>query len=909
MGSALVRPATSGIVFVACLAAALAGVAAGQDEAFPLLDGNRRATLVGTSRFLRYAVERCAGVQLAQVPEDRFQEREDAFPVYLGDTRKAREVLSKEIADLDIEGYVLLATPRFVVIYAGTAKTDTGDPQAWAEADFARRALGADQYFAGELGQVFPKCDRALVPCFRAVENPAFKHRQWSGYSGSAGPAWRVRASGGGGRYRFHHNLWRIVTPDMFKDHPEYFPVRHDAKQGRFLDGGRRYSPAKTPAAYWQPCTSHPDVLRLTVRAVLDAFAREPAVRSFSLGINDSAGFCNCPDCLKNTPAGEDPHAAAANAYRIYGFYNQVAEQVAAAHPDARLGFLVYSDLNARLPDRLHPALMPWLTLSFADCWDAAYRDRLYAHVDRWGRAAGRIGIYEWLHGQGFLIPRIYSHSLAEGLRRTRQNGAEGFYAEAYANWGLDGPKLWIAEKLAWDPSQDVDALIDRWCEALFEDAAKPMRAYFDFLEAAWTRQKPSDDRRGGYRMMGAHLKAEQFTAVFPPETVDAAWALLDQARAAAGQEAARKRVDFFRDTFAVTRAAVRRFHAAQALEALQKAEDARGAARRPMTEWLQALDAWAVLPAVDDCVDDLRRCAPLALQDLCVEEVQGRESPAKRTRASFAEWDTDAPALRAVVERTVREVMESKPSSRSELGVKVISLLKLWGDQAEREGRPCPAAVAVVRPLATACGVDAGRLASAPVIDGEIEAAWGDPCFDGRFYAYPYETRPADERTRVWFGLREGKVFVAFHCHQPPEGVLDALPGRDDVRRTPAGRVDLGGLLPYLSGVDSVGVSLPDASVVIVTAAGGLFDARPTPTGYVTDWNGARAAVKRAADGWRAEIEIECKDCPFLNSAGPLSPVNFFRVRGDRRSAWTPAQPRRWGVYPGRGGYVFLRP
>jgi len=108
-----------------------------------------------------------------------------------------------------------------------------------------------------------------------------------------------------------------------------------------------------------------------------------------------------------------------------------------------------------------------------ADRWDPEYRKQQNEHIRRWSGIARQFGIYEWLFGRGFFIPRIYVHDFADGLRFAHEYGADGFYAEAYANWGLDGPKLSIAERLLWQPDQDLDELLDRWHTAMFAEAAE----------------------------------------------------------------------------------------------------------------------------------------------------------------------------------------------------------------------------------------------------------------------------------------------------------------------------------------------------------------------------------------------------------------------------------------------------
>ncbi|MBC8874313.1 MAG: DUF4838 domain-containing protein [Planctomycetes bacterium] len=876
---------------------------------FPLLEDERQAVIVGNGHLVQKVVEQCTGVRLEHVSEAAYRPQPDRFPLYVGCTRKAEELLAHDIATLDAEGYIILVEPTRAVIYAPVRTTDTGEPNTWAQADFLRRCLGAEDLIPGQIGAHRPKHKRVLVPTGKWVENPAFKHRHWSGYAGSAGPSWRVRASGGGGRYRYHHNLYRIIKPDVYRDHPDYFPVvipKHKQDQKgrglhRHLKPGQRYVPTERFAAYWQPCTSHPDVVDIITDAAIEYLDANPNDKAFSLGINDSSGFCYCEKCLAEAPPDVEPDSRAAVGYRFYRFYNTVAERVAKKHPDARLGFLVYSALNAWYPDRLHPLLMPYLTMSMADRWDPEYRKQQNEHIRRWSGIARQFGIYEWLFGRGFFIPRIYAHDFADGLRFAHECGAEGFYAEAYANWGLDGPKLWVAERLLWQPDQDVDQLLDRWHTAMFAAAADPMRAYFDYLEHAWRTQKQADDRRGGYRLLGSHFKARQYTDVFPPPACEEAWRLLDRADAAARQPLVKQRIAYYRTAFGATRIASNRYAAAESLTGML---DIDRKTPIPLSRWLSRLDDWARFGSLDDYMAPARQTAPWAFQEFAMEHFQ------KDTHYSFAQWDSDAPVLRHVVNR----LMNSALSPETGAAPRTQAAMDEACDRLLAEIEDAPAAKRVVRRLAKRATMTIRTLATAPAIDGRIEDVWGEPSFDGRLFAYPHEDTEAEARTTIWCARQNGRLYVAFRCEQDPKTINTEPVGRDQVIMTERNTVNPGDGqrdFPYITGGDSVGVTLPGrlSATVIVTASGGLFDGYGSPYGFKIDWNGAEAKTQIGADGWTAEIAVTPKEkSPFIEgSDDPVHGFNFIRIDRKKRTAWVPAMPRRWSIHPRTAGFGFF--
>ena len=50
--------------------------------------------------------------------------------------------------------------------------------------------------------------------------------------------------------------------------------------------------------------------------------------------------------------------------------------------------------------------------------------------------------------------------------------------------------KMWLYAKLLWNPDQDVDALIAKWCDAAYGKGAPFVKEYVDRLEHARLRQR-----------------------------------------------------------------------------------------------------------------------------------------------------------------------------------------------------------------------------------------------------------------------------------------------------------------------------------------------------------------------------------------------------------------------------------
>ncbi len=62
---------------------------------------------------------------------------------------------------------------------------------------------------------------------------------------------------------------------------------------------------------------------------------------------------------------------------------------------------------------------------------------------------------------------------------------------EPYLNmnnaWSMNAMTFWIYSKLAWNPNEDVNALITTYCDKVYGDASKHMQEYYRLLQIGWT--------------------------------------------------------------------------------------------------------------------------------------------------------------------------------------------------------------------------------------------------------------------------------------------------------------------------------------------------------------------------------------------------------------------------------------
>jgi hypothetical protein len=168
--------------------------------------------------------------------------------------------------------------------------------------------------------------------------------------------------------------------------------------------------------------------------------------------------------------------------------------------------------------------------------------------LDHWLAAAPHFGNHEWYEGEGFILPRIYSGYWSQFLQLlTRHFSSVFMHAEAYPNWGFDGPKYYIMSKMWWDPQADPQALTKQFCDDLFGPAAPAMFNYFTQAEALWTQL---DDTDGPKRKIDVWYN--QFTTTPASRLmIQHCQDFLEQAAAAAQTADQQARVALFAKCFA----------------------------------------------------------------------------------------------------------------------------------------------------------------------------------------------------------------------------------------------------------------------------------------------------------------------------------------------------------------------
>lgn len=383
---------------------------------------------------------------------------------------------------LDGDGFFISFPDEKNIVIVG--QTDWGTE--FGVYEFLERYVGVRWLLPGPDGEHVPEHSTLVIPMRDIRQEPVFFSRLlssqdlWGGKRDTELAIWAYR-NRMHGKVNFHHNLLNLFPPEKYtKTHPEFFPIIN----------GKRYIPPTTQTHGWQPCFSAPGIVEEAIKNIYEYFAEHPEETSYSLGVNDEGGHCECEICLAKDSGKKNFLGYRDVSDRYFEWANAVVEGVLKYYPDKWFGCLAYSNV-AQPPTRVlvHPRIIPYMTYDRMKWIDPKFEKEGQKITEMWEKEATILGWYDYIYGTPYLLPRVYFHKMAEYYRYGYQHGVRAMYAEAYPNWG-EGPKLYVTLKLQWNPDLDVDALLEDWyvC-AVGKDAAPDLAAYYALWEKFWTER------------------------------------------------------------------------------------------------------------------------------------------------------------------------------------------------------------------------------------------------------------------------------------------------------------------------------------------------------------------------------------------------------------------------------------
>lgn len=528
-------------------------------------EGSARATIVvpekpdeletyAAGELAKYA-EKITG---ATLPIVREPEPPTGYGIWLGQTRKAASAgFTLTEAKLGRDGYAARADEHGLVV-VGRCPLGT----LFGTYDLIEREFGVRWCEPDPLGEVVPAADALSVGTFRREFKPSFHYRWVDSNDWSLKQRMNVQVKVDGKpvgvNWKWHFHTFAILIPPekYFDDHPEWFP----------LVGGKRQKSTREHSHSTQLCTTNPEVVDKLTEGLLETLDADPTIEIITLSPNDGGGFCECPRCT----ALDEPHRGwfARYSKRLSVLNEEIARRVAERYPQVEIKVGAYA--MYALPPEIegyrpagnlivqlchiyfchnHPITSgkctPGKTYQPSDNFLANQDFRQLAET--WSKLTDRLFIYEYYSLGGWskadmLWPMV--HTMRHDIPWYRDLGAKGFYTQT-GPWARAPLNYYVAAKLAWNADLDVDWLIDDFCRTFFEDAAEPMRAYFQEMEDAMVRSDQCISyglRAGRANVLGPKI--------FDQATRDTLRGHLDAAKKHADTDPVRQRIGAIRDAF-----------------------------------------------------------------------------------------------------------------------------------------------------------------------------------------------------------------------------------------------------------------------------------------------------------------------------------------------------------------------
>lgn len=415
-------------------------------------------------------------------------------------------------------------------------------------------------------GEFIPRGAKLDLSALPVAAGPSFTWRHCNGWSFDQMPRawvlWTVRnrincigqaagwyahldrylgATPARGRYlygHYPHSFARTLPGSLFKDHPEMFPER----------GGRRVPYDSVPGGGLQFCTTSPATQDYVVNHIVQVLKARPD-DLYSLCPNDGGVWCECAECLKldepvlpETYSDGRPDARSVSD-RFFGFLDQVCRRVDQALPGRRILTIAYSNFDQpprrieRLPDNLSVDVCQYGCSSHGvnECERNAEMKR---RLEEWARKCADVGVYDYTFDQMKVqkLPLPYCRAINEELRWLAGIGIRAYSTEGAgsgAGWLYSPWAYWVMARSLWNTGPSAASLTEQFFTAYYQEAAAPMRAYYQAMEDHAYRQNVC---WGSYNNVPTADK-------FPPELLATLRRHLDSATAAARQPLIRERV------------------------------------------------------------------------------------------------------------------------------------------------------------------------------------------------------------------------------------------------------------------------------------------------------------------------------------------------------------------------------
>ncbi|KAA3662984.1 MAG: DUF4838 domain-containing protein [Chloroflexi bacterium] len=285
------------------------------------------------------------------------------------------------------------------------------------------------------------------------------------------------------------HGLPSLLPRKLFKQMPDAFRE----------ENGRRVK-------QYNFCPSSAEGMQIVRENARQYFAERAGYDVYHVWADDipGGGWCSCSQC-----------AGYSTSDQLLLATNAIADVLAELNPAAEISFIAYLDTEM-VPTQIKPrpnVCLLWAprtrnygrSLKDATCpVNTPYYNDTFAAQIEYFKGAGAVRVFEY-YSDAILFKSVLpvlSHVLQQDLLVYRDLGVHTMQTLMTGTrpWVTAQLINWLFGQLTWQPEQDVERLVARFCRAAFGEAADEMVGYYDVLERAFTavlHQTPDQREQG----------------------------------------------------------------------------------------------------------------------------------------------------------------------------------------------------------------------------------------------------------------------------------------------------------------------------------------------------------------------------------------------------------------------------
>jgi len=385
------------------------------------------------------------------------------YEIVLGQNERIDEIgMPVNYKLLKDDGFLIKTDSSRLIITGGNEKGTL-----YGVYSFLEKYLGCRMYSATV--KIIPRNDRISLGVINDQQVPVigFRDTHYRGTWDSEYTDWHKLDHAPDGE-RTDWGMWvhtfnELVPPQIYyQPHPEYFSM---------VKGSRLPT---------QLCLSNPEVLEITIQNLRKKIAQNPQAKYWSVSQNDNRDYCTCDNCKAIDEREGSPSGS------IINFVNKVADQF----PEKMISTLAY-EYGRHAPKTLKPRENVNIML----CSIEAFRDKPISQdtasaefvkdVQDWGRIAKDIIVWDYVIQFNHLVsPFPNLHVLQPNLQFFAANGVNAMFEQGNREIGGEFAALrsYLISKLMWDPSLDIDSVMNDFLNGFYGAAAKPIRRYIDTM-------------------------------------------------------------------------------------------------------------------------------------------------------------------------------------------------------------------------------------------------------------------------------------------------------------------------------------------------------------------------------------------------------------------------------------------